>query len=477
MKKYKIIIIIIIFAGVTFFAGRLFIGKKPDEKNAENVIMVKRGDISVSVEVSEVIKPLKVVAIRSRLMGKIMKTPVQKGDYLEEGALIAEIENTYAKSDVERCLVELGAAKARSEQIKYEIGVEKEKNQKLLETAKNNLENAKRELQKAVDREEKKELLKKNNIETESELIKQEVAIRFTMNEIQGKINELSKKEPVPIKELELLKKNLESAKSEYTLVLQYLELTKRPVVKEKIDMEKFGIKQAEQEFIKAKENIKAQEAKEKNLIAAESEVTKKQDALKLAEDNLKDTIITAPITGTIMQMNFEKGQIISSDKTVNSSGIIVATIADLSKICINAEIGKKYLENIKTGQRVNITADGFRKKKFEGRVIRITTKKAEANNGENCRITVEIANPDMLLKPDMKLQFKIVIKEAQNVLIVPNDVIQNVDNKKKVTVKKDGKLIKHEVKTGLNDRNFTEIISGLNEGEIINKQDEKRHK
>lgn len=69
-----------------------------------------------------------------------------------------------------------------------------------------------------------------------------------------------------------------------------------------------------------------------------------------------------------------------------------------------------------------------------------------------------------------MNVGLKIIIKESKNVLFVPNDVIQNVDNKKRVIVMQDGKPVQREVKTGSNNRDFTEILSGLKEGEIISK-------
>ena len=74
-----------------------------------------------------------------------------------------------------------------------------------------------------------------------------------------------------------------------------------------------------------------------------------------------------------------------------------------------------------------------------------------------------------------MNVVFEMIIKERKNVLFVPNDVIQKADEKKKVFVIQDGKPIQREIKTGLNNMDFTEIVSGLKEGEIISKPGKKR--
>ncbi|MDD5772944.1 MAG: HlyD family efflux transporter periplasmic adaptor subunit [bacterium] len=475
MKKYKILIIIIIFAGVVFFAGKLLTRKKLYLKDEEGIIKVKRGDVLFSVNMLATIKPLNVVEIKSKATGEIIKMPVAKGDFMEEGALVAEIENAVIRSAAAKVGGELNAAKARFEKIKTEVEVEKERNQKFLKAAEDNLEVRKLELKNAIEREKIKEAYRKDNVATESELIKQEVDFKLTINDLQKKISELSKRKPVPTKELALLKLNLESAESEYGLVLNYLELIKNPIVKEKVDVEKFGIKQAELELAKAEEKINAQKAREKDVIAAGSEVSKKQEAFKIAEENLKATMVTAPIAGTILQKNFEKGQKISSEMLFSSAGAVVATMADISKVYINAKINNNDLADLKEGKQLKITADIFPENNFTGLVTKIMPEEAPVKNTKTSEITVEIANPDKLLKPDMNLLFKVIVKEAHNVLFVPNNVIQNVDNKKKVFVLWDGKPIPCEVKTGLSNMDFTEIMLGLDEGEIISKPERQK--
>lgn len=365
VKKYKIIIIIIIFAGIIFLAGRLLTEKKPDVKDGDNIVRVKRGDLSVSVDVKAVIKPLNVMEIKSRVKGKIIKMPAQKGEFLEKGSLAAEIQNTFLMSAVDQSLLELNKAKAGLEKIRSEVETEKERNQQLLKTAEKNLEKAKLELQKAVEMEKIKEALKKNNIETESELIKQEVGLRLTINDMQKKISKLNEKKPVPLKELETAKISLESARSEYELVLQYLALAEKPIVEEKIDVEKFGIKQAELELQKTKERIKTRETRDKDMITMEAEVLKKQEAFKIAEDNLKETIIAAPISGTVLEKNIEEGGIITPGMLMDPEGYTLASMTNLEKVYITANVNEKDAGKIRRGQSVKVIADIFPKNIF----------------------------------------------------------------------------------------------------------------
>ncbi|MEW6088856.1 MAG: efflux RND transporter periplasmic adaptor subunit [bacterium] len=468
MKKRIFILVILIIlsiAGFYIFKNKIFSENKKG-KEQTGIIKVKRGDISISVNVTGTIKPLKVVELKSKASGKIIRMPVEKGDYLKEGELVAEIEKTFTQPVVDQSKAELNAAKARLEKIKVEIGVEKESNKRLLKTAENNLEIAKIKLTQLEIGSREEEI---KRAEANLEKAKSNLDLYRGQYERIGKLGE---KGFVSKDELESLKAKLESAKSDYELASQSLELTKKPVTKEELDMAKLAVRQAELEIQKAGENIKSQEAHEKDIIAAESDVIKQEVSLKLAEDNLKDTIITAPISGTILQKNVEEGQVISSGMSITSIGTTIATMANLAKVYINANVDETDIGKINNGQLVKITVDAFPKKHFEGRVIRIAPEGVVVQNVTTFEVTVEIKNPTTLLKPGMNASLEMLTAEAKDVLFVPNDVIKDRDGKKTVSILSGGKPVEREIKTGINNWEFTEVVSGLNEGEIISRQD-----
>ncbi|MBC8228298.1 biotin/lipoyl-binding protein, partial [bacterium] len=134
MKKIITIgvaVIILIIAGVVLAQKTKLFSKKDDtvetgegEPPEMQTATVELGSISEVITASGTIVPLKIIEVSSKASGKIISMPVDKGDYLNEGDVIAEIEKTYAQNDVDQAEADLRSAQARLEQSKINIELE-----------------------------------------------------------------------------------------------------------------------------------------------------------------------------------------------------------------------------------------------------------------------------------------------------------------------------------------------------------------
>jgi multidrug efflux pump subunit AcrA (membrane-fusion protein) len=122
----------------------------------------------------------------------------------------------------------------------------------------------------------------------------------------------------------------------------------------------------------------------------------------------------------------------------------------------------------VKVGQSATFTVDSFPDEDFEGTVTAIYPKAIIDQNVVDYDVVVTISNPRGMLRPDMTANVTINVATKENVLSVPNKAIKREDGTKVVYAVQDRSLIRRAVKTGWKDSEYTEIVSGLKEGEQV---------
>jgi HlyD family secretion protein len=116
MKAVKWIIVVVILA-VVLFAGRSFFmgGDTRADQSVpyyERILTVERGDLEVTVSANGVVAPINRVEIKSKASGQIMRMPVEEGDIIHQGGLIAELDQTVARTELEQARADLMVADA-----------------------------------------------------------------------------------------------------------------------------------------------------------------------------------------------------------------------------------------------------------------------------------------------------------------------------------------------------------------------------
>lgn len=147
--------------------------------------------------------------------------------------------------------------------------------------------------------------------------------------------------------------------------------------------------------------------------------------------DQLDNYKIKAPISGTVIQKNSKAG-----DKLDNGTGAVsMAVIADMSRMTFNISIDELDIQNLKVGQKAQITADAFKDKRFTGTVDYISVIGSTSNGVTTYPVTIVLDDPGELL-PGMNVDATIVVKESYNTLMVPVEAVQRNNI---VYVKEDG--------------------------------------
>ena len=210
----------------------------------------------------------------------------------------------------------------------------------------------------------------------------------------------------------------------------------------------------------------------EADLHIAENDLERSRRRRQLVDDRISKTRILAPFDGTILQIPIIQGQVVVGAASINS-GTTLMTIADLSRLLINAHVNQLDAGKLSTGQRMTVSPpDGGSKQDnavgTEAVVSFIAPLATVKNNIKGFEVTGTLEGAQHGLKPGVSVSMSIPLGTAENVLAVPITAVFEEKGTKVVYVPKEAGPERREVAIGLSDLSLVEIQSGLTEGEEV---------
>ena len=171
---------------------------------------------------------------------------------------------------------------------------------------------------------------------------------------------------------------------------------------------------------------ITQQELEATTLAVANSnaDVVRQQIALENAKITLGDTRVLAPITGTVIEQQVQRGTVISSPNTA-SGGTVLLTMADLALVQIKTYVDETDIGKLRPGLPADVTVSAFPNRPFRGEVLKIEPQADTIQNVTMFPVLIRIDNKDGLLKPGMNAEVKVQVGERKNVLSVPNAALR----------------------------------------------------
>jgi RND family efflux transporter MFP subunit len=222
----------------------------------------------------------------------------------------------------------------------------------------------------------------------------------------------------------------------------------------------------AEINFLKSKRDFERSETlyQENSISAAQLDLARlgmkaAESQLTLARKQLNDTKIKAPISGTINKRMVNEGAMVNI-------GTAVANIVDISTLKVSLNVSEKDAFQIKTGKQVEITTDIYPGVTFYGRVDNIASKADEAHTYP---VEVKLPNSDQHpLKAGMFARVNFTSENTAECLVVPREsLIGSIKDARVYTVENKTAKLKSVV-VGRSSGEFLEILSGLDENEIV---------
>jgi len=156
------------------------------------------------------------------------------------------------------------------------------------------------------------------------------------------------------------------------------------------------------------------------NLVAA-------QVSLENNRINLQDAEVLAPITGTIIEIDVSRGQVIASATSNVGGGTTLLKMADLNLVQVSTPIDETDIGKIQPGQRATVTVDAYANHPFPGDVLKIEPKDTVQQNVTMFPVRIRIDNRDGLLRPGMNADVEIHVGQAEQVLALPNAALRTL--------------------------------------------------
>jgi len=202
------------------------------------------------------------------------------------------------------------------------------------------------------------------------------------------------------------------------------------------------------------------------------AQVQQAQGSLDYAKTQLDDTIITAPVTGTILDRNVEKGEFVTTgfvgDK--GAKGYVVS-LADLNDLQVELDINQNDFAKLGPQTRGIVTTDAYPDRRYNGYIYQISP---EANRQKaTVQVKVQVEKPDSYLRPEMNATVAFLGDAKSDagggavgkaMVVVPATAVR--DNA--VFVISDDKVLKRPVRLGGTNSQGVIVESGLIGGEDI---------
>ena len=158
------------------------------------------------------------------------------------------------------------------------------------------------------------------------------------------------------------------------------------------------------------------------DLHQAEAAVRLKEATLERAKVDFGRCTVYAPIDGIVISRHVDVGQTISASLSAPTFFVIAK---DLTQMQIDANVAEADVGGIKVGQDVEFTVDAFPSRIFKGKVMQIRNAPTMFQSVVTYDAVIEVNNRELDLKPGMTANVAIVISRRPNTLRIPNAALR----------------------------------------------------
>ena len=181
---------------------------------------------------------------------------------------------------------------------------------------------------------------------------------------------------------------------------------------------------------------------------------------IEAAGEARRTIVLHSPASGVVVEKSVVEGARVMP-------GMDLYRIADLSRVWVEGEIFEKDLSLVEVGQRAHVTFEAYPGEVFPATVTYVyPTVSLEARTG---RIRIELANPDLRLKPGMYAKLELTAEADRPALMIPRSAVHFTGERAIVFVRGEaGALTPREITTGLTAGPDIEVLVGLAEGDVV---------
>ena len=439
---------------------------------APKTVRTFTGDIRVLVSETGTIEPMKKVDVRSKVAGRLISLPVQEGQRVTRGQLIAVVDRSQLDPQIARQRALLDQAQARLNQSQTSYALQVSQSRAAIEQAETDLKAAQTHLVLVAAGARPQELAKQEQSVAQA---------RITLDDAQRTLKRkqaLVGRGFIPQADVDTAQVAVDTAKSNLEAAQQSLSLLQAGPRKEEVDDARMAVQQARVRLVTAKADATQDEVRKADIAQAFAGLQQSNQDLAQLNVNLSDTKIVAPASGMVLKRYKQLDEIVQSATTgFSDTQSLIATLGSRQEIRV--DINEIDVPKVHLGAPVAVHVDAVPGVDFRGTVTEIApasttafsdTSTTGSSNGVS-RFTVKIllASDDPRLRSGMSASVDILSAAHKRVTLLPVSALPPTGITTSVTVVEPGnKQTKRAVTLGLRDDSNAEVVAGLKAGESV---------
>jgi HlyD family secretion protein len=332
---------------------------------------VEKGDIAAYVSATGTLNPVTMVQVGTQVSGTIEKLFADYNSPVQEGQIIAQLDQASFRAKVAQAHASLENARAD------------------LKNAQANVLNMKAAVETA-----------------RAEVANQRANVERVQVEIADAKRDLERHRTLFERQL-ISRSELDSAQSSYDSAV-----AQRNAARAQLEA-------AEAKLRAAQAQLRSAEAQ---VDKAKAQVSQAQASLEQAEVDLERTIIRSPINGTVISRSVDIGQTVAASLQAPT----LFTIAqDLTQMQVDTNVSEADIGNVGVAQAATFTVDAFPHQMFQGQVREIRQAPIIVQNVVNYNTVIAVDNPELKLRPGMTATVSILVARRHRVLKIPKAALR----------------------------------------------------
>jgi len=224
------------------------------------------------------------------------------------------------------------------------------------------------------------------------------------------------------------------------------------------------------------------------SLPTAEAILREAELTVKSARQEVRETTLRAPISGTIASVSGSVGETVSGGSPGGgtseagaggaaggestggeSSGSAFMVLAQLHRLKMEVSFSESDIGKVREGQTATVSIDSMEGTELAGEVTKVSVLPSEGSSSVvEYPATILLTQSAKGLRAGMSASAEVVVEQVKNAVTVPTEAISGAGSRKTVTVEEGGKEATKTVTTGLEGDETTEVVSGLKAGQTL---------
>lgn len=419
------------------------------------LVPVARDSITIMVTASGTVRPGSTYQVRPKSAGTVSRVLVKVGDPVRKDQVLVALDDQDALENLQEARDSLAIAEAKLAQAQAQAKLAPTQSKLQVEQARTSLLNAEAKLTQLKAGAKSQDLEQARVQVSQAQLSLDNARKEYERNKGLFESGAVTRQQ-------------LDNAENKHLTAIESLKSAEQKLDSllaspdpEEVAAAEAGVAQARTNLRIAEENAESSDAQQQ-VLTAQAQVSQARNTVKAAERHLADMRVVSPIDGTVVDVSTQPGELVGQSS-------VLLVIADLEHLEVVANVDETDVHSVRAGQLVEVKTDSISSRSFRGVVKSVAEQGKTISSVVYFEVVAQVNDDSRVLKAGMTADVDIVVERRANVLAIPNAALEERRGRLMArTLGEDGEPFFKRVELGMSDGTTTEVISGLEAGEMV---------